>query len=222
MSGTEAGSPWSVEKDPARFGQAKLFQADFYESITCLQLCDLRLLRPAPPNHPPRPERTQIPNHPQKTPRKSPHCKTCGRPRKGHPLRACETADSSPKKTPTPARATPTSDLIDRLAELDLAERDRKDKRARHQSAQPRLLPSLPSISTATGELLESLKAPGLLDDDGSEYGGEDDYGKREIIIRWREVSSIPGNQGAGPISPESPNLLAEESIPIKKQHVGK
>ncbi|KAJ7102674.1 hypothetical protein C8R43DRAFT_232486 [Mycena crocata] len=134
---------------------------------------------------------------PANTPRKSPHCKTCGRPRKGHPLRACESVDSPRKDaTGSPVVNSPTSNLIDALGALDFVDRDRKEKRARRQSERPRTLQSLPSISTVTGELLDSLKAPGLLDDDGSEYGG-DDAEKRDVVIRWRETSSIPPTKGA-------------------------
>ncbi|KAJ6536712.1 hypothetical protein DFH09DRAFT_1178572 [Mycena vulgaris] len=169
---------------------------------------------------------------PARTPRKSPHCKTCGRPRKGHPLRACESADSSLKNTTT-ATETPTSTLIDALAAMDLVERDRKDKRDRRQSVRPRPLQSLPSISTVTGELLESLKAPGLLDDDDSDYGG-DDAEKRDVVIRWREVSSLPAGKDAAQrldssIPPRSttpsrrpPALLGDDFTPTKKQHGGK
>ncbi|KAJ7462039.1 hypothetical protein FB451DRAFT_1267566 [Mycena latifolia] len=169
---------------------------------------------------------------PARTPRKSPHCKTCGRPRKGHPLRACDSADPSLKNT-TPAPENPTSNLIDALATLKLAERDRNDKRERRQSsAQPGPLQSLPSISTVTGELLESLKAPGLLDDDGSEFG--DDPEKRDIVIRWREVSGMPECKDAGqrihspiPPHPSSPSTgnsqtFSDEATPTKKQHAGK
>ncbi|KAJ7506585.1 hypothetical protein B0H11DRAFT_1971881 [Mycena galericulata] len=165
---------------------------------------------------------------PAKTPRKSPHCKTCGRPRKGHPLRACEYPDS-PKNTTSAAGTSRANNLIDALEAMSLEERDRKEKRERRKSAaQPRPVQSLPSISTVTEELLESLKAPGLFDDNDSDYGGESAE-KREVVIRWREVSGVPSSKVAGvradplvlPVSPpssdESPGTIEEEPTPVKK-----
>ncbi|KAJ7094419.1 hypothetical protein C8R44DRAFT_814455 [Mycena epipterygia] len=159
------------------------------------------------------------------TPRKPPHCKTCGRPRKGHLLSACEPAGPSPKKT-NAATETPTKTLIDSLAAMELADRDQKDKRERRRSVQPRPLQSLPSISTITGELLDSLKAPGLLDDDGSEYGG-DDAEKREVVIRWRQDTGKGDRRVDASVLPlvptppsivERPTLLPDESTPTKKR----
>ncbi|KAJ7098636.1 hypothetical protein B0H15DRAFT_928096 [Mycena belliarum] len=175
---------------------------------------------------------------PAKTPRKSPHCKTCGRPRKGHPLRACESADSSPLKDTTPSlgghpKGDPTTHIIDAMTALRLAERDRMDKRERRRSAQvQRPMQSLASISTFTGEILESLKAPGVLDDDGSELG--DDPEKRDIVIRWRETSGLPASKAASqrssPIPPRSTSTAKgdsapcspDESTPTKKRRAGK
>ncbi|KAJ7265438.1 hypothetical protein B0H12DRAFT_198652 [Mycena haematopus] len=128
------------------------------------------------------------------TPRKSPHCKTCGRPRKGHPLRACEAPSPVKSITPSPR----PNNLIDALEAMNLEDRDRKEKLERRKSAQrPSPFPSLPSISTFTGELLESLMVPGLLDhiEDGSDHGG-DDGEKREAVIRWRETSGVPTGPG--------------------------
>jgi hypothetical protein len=77
---------------------------------------------------------------------------------------------------------------------MNLEDRDLKEKRERRKSMQQRPLDlqSLPSISTFAGELLDSLKEPGLLNDDG-----RDDTEKREAVIRWRETSGIPLDTGA-------------------------
>jgi hypothetical protein len=77
---------------------------------------------------------------------------------------------------------------------MNLEDRDLKEKRERRKSMQQRPLDlqSLPSISTFTGELLDSLKEPGLLNDDG-----RDDTEKREAVIRWRETSGVPSDTGA-------------------------
>ncbi|KAJ7771037.1 hypothetical protein DFH07DRAFT_804577 [Mycena maculata] len=169
---------------------------------------------------------------PAKTPRKSPHCKTCGRPRKGHP-RTCEYADSPLKSTTSAAPVTsPANKLVAALAAMNLEEledRDRKEKRERRRSAaamKPIPIRSLPSVSTVTDEILESLKAPGLLDDD-SDCGG-DDVEKRQVVIRWREDSGVPTRRkSAGgrmdPVSSssndESPNSALEEESTPKKGH---
>ncbi|KAJ6460740.1 hypothetical protein C8R47DRAFT_1160429 [Mycena vitilis] len=175
------------------------------------------------------------------TPRKPPHCKTCGRPRKGHPLRGCEVDRSpspktdpppkknpSPKKDPSPKKATivadphPPSTLVDSLLAMNLEERDRKEKRDRRRSVaqqRPADLQSLPSMSTTTGELLESLKAPGLLADD---HDGESESEKRDAVMRWRETSGVPrARASVVPLAPptdQSPALLAD-ATPTKKRH---
>ncbi|KAF8214196.1 hypothetical protein K438DRAFT_1750259 [Mycena galopus ATCC 62051] len=173
------------------------------------------------------------------TPRKSPHCKTCGRPRKGHPLRACEadsplksTTDSplksttaSPLKSTTVRVITPQSpparsnNLIDALEAMNLDDRDRKEKRERRKSAQalkPGPFPSLPSLSTFTGELLDSL--PGLLADDGSDHEGEDSE-KREAVSRWRETSGVPAATAPLVESPiNNAPALADDLTPTKKR----
>ncbi|KAJ7368966.1 hypothetical protein DFH08DRAFT_832768 [Mycena albidolilacea] len=166
------------------------------------------------------------------TPRKSPHCKTCGRPRKGHPLRSCD-ADP-PIKSPIVAPSPRSNNLVEALEAMNLEDRDRKEKRERRKSAQqqrPKSFPSLPSISTFTGELLDSLMVPGVLDDDESDHGG-DDSKKREAVIRWREKSGVPSgtgtsqklveHSGASPSSLDSsPDRTAEESTPTKKRNRG-
>ncbi|KAJ6560276.1 hypothetical protein B0H19DRAFT_1147081 [Mycena capillaripes] len=202
-------------------------------------------LRPSAPSTPRASTRTSTPtiatesaDPPTTTPRKSPHCKTCGRPRKGHPLRACD-ADSPRKNMAIPAETHRLNTLSDALEAMNLEDRDRKEKRDRRRSAQarPADLQSLPSISTITGELLESLKAPGLLDDDEG-----DDAEKREAIIRWRETSGVPTDKDAekipstqafsilprsdfihvAPLFGTTINKLAEESTPTKKRQTGK
>ncbi|KAJ7739854.1 hypothetical protein B0H16DRAFT_1694408 [Mycena metata] len=177
------------------------------------------------------------------TPRKSPHCKTCGRPRKGHPLRACDTDSplvqnatpirASPLKNTTPARTNPSpSNLIDGLLALQLEERDQQEKRERRQAARAQPKPtmqSLPSISTITGELLEGLKKPGLLVDDGSDYEA-DDTERRDAVMRWREKSDAPKTGASKPkkpstsvvppssVEPERLDTPVDDSTPTKKR----
>ncbi|KAJ7682090.1 hypothetical protein DFH06DRAFT_1160191 [Mycena polygramma] len=170
---------------------------------------------------------------PANTPRKPPHCKTCGRPRKGHPLRGCEVdpspkTDPPPKKDPSPKKATivadphPPSTLVDSLLAMNLEERDRKEKRDRRRSVaqqRPADLQSLPSMSTTTGELLESLKAPGLLADD---HDGESESEKRDAVMRWRETSGVPrARASVVPLPPttEPPPAALADATPTKKRH---
>ncbi|KAJ7130990.1 hypothetical protein C8R46DRAFT_661349 [Mycena filopes] len=146
-----------------------------------------------------------------------PHCKTCGRPRKGHPLRACD-VQNIPATAPTPTRrtsplksitipTTPPSGLIDALAAMNLdSNRDQQEKRERRLAARaqvqvPPMMQSLPSISTITGELLESL--PGLmnnLDDSDCEFA--EDSERRDAVLRWREKSDLPKAIPPLPLNP--------------------
>ncbi|KAJ7893434.1 hypothetical protein B0H14DRAFT_2684918, partial [Mycena olivaceomarginata] len=150
------------------------------------------------------------------TPRKSPHCKTCGRPRKGTRLDPA---------TPTPQSRVPS------LPQRTVIGKRNESGGSLHSSSGPKSFPSLPSISTFTGELLDSLMVPGVLDDDESDHGG-DDSKKREAVIRWREKSGVPSgtgtsqqlveHSGASPSSLDSsPDRTAEESTPTKKWNRG-
>ncbi|KAJ7167726.1 hypothetical protein C8R46DRAFT_1093954 [Mycena filopes] len=176
------------------------------------------------------------------TPRKSPHCKTCGRPRKGHPLRACD-VQNIPATAPTPTRRTsplksitipttpPSGNLIDALAAMNLdSNRDQQEKRERRLAARaqvqvPPMMQSLPSISTITGELLESL--PGLmnnLDDSDCEFA--EDSERRDAVLRWREKSDLPKAIPPSSVEPALDERLdtyteADDSTPTKKRTRG-
>ncbi|KAF7294154.1 hypothetical protein HMN09_01143800 [Mycena chlorophos] len=157
--------------------------------------------------------------------RKSPRCKTCGRPRKGHPQRACESSDvdvdvASPSvasivtprkpKAETPAKMTPARpSAAAALQALSLSpeheQRDEADKRARRKSlfnAQytPADLQSLPSISTITDELLDGLTMMSIGKDNGDGHGAR---GQREEDVESDE---------------EVEQLLADDEVDLEEE----
>ncbi|KAJ7639497.1 hypothetical protein FB45DRAFT_1024224 [Roridomyces roridus] len=180
------------------------------------------------------------------TPRKSPHCKTCGRPRKGHPLRACPvelaTSDSEPgsspgmiKKhttttTPTPAtpRRSPTKTLpliaalgalkLDDIDTLALEERDRQEKRARRKSA------AAASMSPPVMRSLPSVSTVtgGILDGltrlvgEGGEEGGEEEEDSSE---KREGIVRWREGSGADLASPPNEPLDLDTATPTKKAH---
>nr|GAT46501.1 predicted protein [Mycena chlorophos] len=144
--------------------------------------------------------------------RKSPRCKTCGRPRKGHSQRACESSDVdvavaspsvasvvTPRKpraeTPakvTPARPSPALQALSLSPEHE--QRDEADKRARRKSlfnAQytPADLQSLPSISTITDELLDGLTMMSIGKDNGDGHGARGQH--EEDVESDEEVEQL-------------------------------
>ncbi|KAK7062276.1 hypothetical protein R3P38DRAFT_2834394 [Favolaschia claudopus] len=184
----------------------------------------------------PRATPTAADSTPLPTPRKSPHCKTCGSPRKGHPLRSCPTDPLRPSPSPSPLKSSSSTktratagNLIDALEAMNLEDRDLKEKRERRKSAaaalrRPNSLDSLPSISTFTGEILDRLAQPGILDPCESKKGGDDDDGeKREAVVRWRETSGVPtgAKKASSPAKSKIPSSAAApiaDSTPTKKR----
>ena len=130
-------------------------------------------------------------NHsPTTTPRKTPQCSKCKRPRAGHPRSGCPFVDSPSSETKTQDK--PETHLTDALVSMSLLSpapiESKEDKvfiRSRRLSAQPELVPSdsLLSLSTNSGEIVARLIRPGIFDDTN-----EGDKGKVSKVVRWQET----------------------------------
>lgn len=137
---------------------------------------------------------------PGASPRRTPHCKTCHRPRQGHPRSGC------PYVEPTASDQTSgaTEDIADELSSLHIV--NPNDERSplptetptqsknlkRRLSVRFALLPagSLASLSTTSSEIVERLLQPGMMsnasDDDGD---GSDGQG---AIMQWKRTLTSP------------------------------
>ncbi|KAF7302263.1 hypothetical protein MIND_00793400 [Mycena indigotica] len=169
-------------------------------------------LRSAAPSTPSKATTTRSLDTDVPTPRKSPHCKTCGRPRKGHPLRACGVESLLPSDPITPSKPSAASittthddddspSLVQAMDALSLSpakvieheERDKDEKRTRRKSLArqqniPIDLQSLPSISSFTGGLLDGLT---LMSPKQGVAKDEDDQGSEgevELLLEADEI----------------------------------
>ncbi|KAG1806490.1 uncharacterized protein HD556DRAFT_1428601 [Suillus plorans] len=145
---------------------------------------------------------------PGTSPRRTPHCKTCHRPRQGHPRSGC------PYIEPTMSDRTSgaTEDIVDEMSSLRIV--NSNDERSsvstetptqsknlkRRLSVRFALLPagSLTSLSTTSSEIVERLLQPGMMsnvsdgeDHDDHDGGGGDGDGQR-AIMRWRRTLTSP------------------------------
>ncbi|KAG1873676.1 hypothetical protein DFJ58DRAFT_910429 [Suillus subalutaceus] len=141
---------------------------------------------------------------PGTSPRRTPHCKTCHRPRQGHPRSGC------PYIEPTMSDQTSgaTEDIVDELSSLRIVnssdERSslstetptQSKHRKRRLSVRFALLPagSLASLSTTSSEIVERLLQPGMMsnvsDDDADDDDGDGD-GQR-AIMQWKRTLTSP------------------------------
>ena len=139
--------------------------------------------------------RTSINHSPTTTPRKTPQCSKCKRPRAGHPRSGCPFVDSPSCETKTQDK--PDNHLTDALGSMSLlspAPIESKEDKAfirnrRCLSAQPELVPSdsLLSVSTNSSEIVARLLQPGVFDDtdEDDNFG---DKGKISKVVRWQET----------------------------------
>ena len=139
------------------------------------------------------PTRTSVNHSPTITPRKTPQCSKCKRPRAGHPRSGCPFVDDSPTKT----QGKPDNHLTEALGSMSLlspAPIESKEDKAfirnrRRLSAQPELVPSdsLLSLSTNSSEIVARLLQPGMFDDT-DEDDNLGDKGKVSKVVRWQET----------------------------------
>ncbi|KAH7931182.1 hypothetical protein BV22DRAFT_1027413 [Leucogyrophana mollusca] len=138
---------------------------------------------------------------PTSTPRRAPHCRTCGQPRAGHPRSGCPNVES-----PAAPAEDYDSQLTDELESLRIVQpregsaspssaRDAKAKSNRRLSVRFAVAPqeSLASLSTSASEMVTKLLEPGMMGSDAS----EDD---KEGILRWQK-SLIPAASDTKPSS---------------------
>lgn len=164
---------------------------------------------------------------PGTSPRRIPHCKTCHRPRQGHPRSGC------PYIEPTMSDQTSgaTEDIVDELSSLRIV--NPNDERSslstetptqsknlkRRLSVRFALLPagSLASLSTTSSEIVERLLQPGMMsntsdddyDDDGGGGGGAGGDGDRQrAIMQWKRTLASPESlpEGAPELSSRASN----------------
>lgn len=145
------------------------------------------------------------------SPRKAPHCRTCGQPRAGHPRAGCPSAvqhaDDATEMTqamqsmqlksssPTPKRKINTQ--MDQ--NIHIPPRDSPSSIRHHRKSAARPLvstPSLISLSYSSQELVEKLLQPGLLSDDSE---AEEPH---VMIQKWRRATlKIPMDEDEGEIA---------------------
>ena len=140
--------------------------------------------------------RTSTNHSPTTTPRKTPQCSKCKRPRAGHPRSGCPFVDSPSCETKTQDK--PDNHLTDALGSMSLlspAPIDSKEledkafiRNRRRLSAQPELVPSdsLLSLSTNSSEIVARLLQPGIFDDTDEDDNSRD-KGKVSKVVRWQE-----------------------------------
>ena len=166
--------------------------------------------------------RTSTNHSPTTTPRKTPQCSKCKRPRAGHPRSGCPFVDSPSCETKTQDK--PENHLTDALGSMSLLspapieiKEDIQDKafirNRRRLSAQPELVPSdsLLSLSTNSSEIVTRLLQPGIFDDtDEDENLG--DKGKVSKVVRWQETIAT---------SSPSPNTRLKLKTPARSPMPG-
>ena len=163
--------------------------------------------------------RTSINHSPTTTPRKTPQCSKCKRPRAGHPRSGCPFVDSPSCERKTQDK--PDNHLTDALGSMSLLSpppiENKEDKEfirnRRRLSAQPELVPSdsLLSLSTSSSEIVARLLQPGMLDDtdEDDNFG---DKGKISKVVRWQETIDT---------SSASPNTLLKLKTPARSPMPG-
>ncbi|KAF8076770.1 hypothetical protein FPV67DRAFT_1472628 [Lyophyllum atratum] len=130
------------------------------------------------------------------TPRKTPVCSKCKRPRAGHPRSGCPYVDSpsNGRTTQTPPVAA-AKDIVDALGSMQLSgstpERDEDTKatiRNRRRSSLAAALapaPSLLSLDSESQEIVERLLRPGMFDDDDFQT---DAGGTVARVVQWQDT----------------------------------
>ena len=156
--------------------------------------------------------KTSINHSPTTTPRKTPQCSKCKRPRAGHPRSGCPFVDSPSSETKTQDKAE--NHLTDKLGSMSLlspAPIESKEDKAfirnrRRLSAQPELVPSdsLLSLSTSSSEIIARLLQPGMLDDtdEDDNFG---DKGKISKVVRWQETIATSSASPNTPLKLKTP-----------------
>jgi len=153
---------------------------------------------------------------PTVTPRKTPQCTKCKRPRQGHPRSGCPYVDSplKEKKNNTQTTSTTANHIVDALGSMHIAppsyECDEDTKaviRSRRRSSiqPPQLAPgeTLLSLSSNSQEIVERLLQPEMFDNDANDNVGSAKGKRKAKIVQWQETV-----QGA--TAPVKPRLIVK------------
>ncbi|RDB20152.1 hypothetical protein Hypma_012915 [Hypsizygus marmoreus] len=132
------------------------------------------------------------------TPRKTPTCTKCKRPRAGHPRSGCPYVDSPSKDNNVSNATAGEKNLTDALGSMQLRsptrERDEETKafirnrrRSSHQVAPTQ---TLLSLSSESQEIVERLLQPGMFDDDTDEdnNAGSSEGKTKTKVVQWQET----------------------------------
>jgi hypothetical protein len=163
------------------------------------------------------------------TPRKTPQCTKCKRPRQGHPRSGCPYADSPLKEKQSNIQTA--NNITDALGSMYIAspslERDEDTKAAtrnrRRSSVQPpQLAPgeTLVSLSSNSQEIIERLMQPGMFDDDTGDDAGAVKNKTKAKIVRWQETVQRPVVKMPGTLTTPSPQTSQEslKTLPYKQE----
>lgn len=134
------------------------------------------------------------------TPRKTPHCKQCNRPRAGHPRSGCPYTDFSSPAASKHDGLEP-KEITDKLNALSITQTppnaDEQEKRQRRRSSGAQKLlvnPTLDSLPSEANDVVEKLLRPGLLDETIPEDKLDVD------IPQWRDNLGAPTKTKASSI----------------------
>lgn len=147
---------------------------------------------------------------PGTSPRRTPHCKSCHRPRQGHPRSGCPYIEPTMSDQSSGA----TEDIVDELSSLRIV--NCNDERSslstetptqsknlkRRLSVRFALLPagSLASLSTTSSEIVEKLLQPGMMSNvsDGDDDDDDDDDTYKEGANGSSKSTSKGRGRGRG------------------------
>ncbi|KAI0346908.1 hypothetical protein BDW22DRAFT_1425006 [Trametopsis cervina] len=164
-----------------------------------------------------------------KSPRRAPHCKTCGRPRLGHPRAGCPVADDRRSSSPSKDMQDVESELKSLHIEddIDNTATPATTRRRRRSSGQTLHIPqpTLSSLSSGAHEVLRGLQRPGIFDDSDTDKGDvegkdmEDEGFHEERTTNRVEKLKSPRTSHAPNTSPKIPTSTRASSSrnPIPK-----
>ncbi|KAI0939907.1 hypothetical protein AcV5_001153 [Taiwanofungus camphoratus] len=147
------------------------------------------------------------------TPRKSPCCKTCGRPRAGHQRSGCPYVNS-PILPSIPKPKHQERGLADALGALNIdPDTAPADDNEISSSLKVKRIITLPSFSTDSKEVLNQLIRPGMMTD------GPIDQDTQESVDRWRSSLVTPAKSKSRASPSVVPITGGQETRPTSPVH---
>lgn len=146
------------------------------------------------------------------TPRRKPHCKSCGSPMLGHKRGLCQTPVKNYSVTPLAESRAPVKieamDLSSAFRKLQL--NDPADGKARRQSSTlPQKAATLVSLATGEKDELDALVRPGIMTDVVAE---EDENSAKANIQKW--LQDLPSSNSPSARKRSTPRPSATFSSP--------